>query len=200
MALDPTLPIRLGVDALRLGLRVAKVPLQVIEHLVGHGQPEGASAPPEAPARRERPRPEERAAPSRPAPQVTVERPEPKPEPIEEATRPASGVEAAAVLDLEPDEPVHVEDEPELVAEFAEPGAEDGAGAELRVEPPFAGYNRMRVADIQDRVGTAGMAELAVIQLYESTHRKRRSVLDAVERRSRQLANEANATPSSNGR
>jgi hypothetical protein len=47
----------------------------------------------------------------------------------------------------------------------------------------------MRVADIRDRVTVADTAELAVIQLYESNNRGRASVLDAVERRSKELAN-----------
>ena len=36
-------------------------------------------------------------------------------------------------------EPVHVSEEPELVREEAEPGAEDGAGAQLRVAEPWNG-------------------------------------------------------------
>jgi hypothetical protein len=89
----------------------------------------------------------------------------------------------------EPETPVHIDTEPELVAEFAESGAEEGAGAELHVDEPWEGYRRMRVAAIRDRVAVAGAEELAVVQLYEVTHRRRRSVLDAVERRSNQLAN-----------
>jgi hypothetical protein len=89
----------------------------------------------------------------------------------------------------EPEPPVHIDTEPDLVGEFAEPGAEEGAGAELHVDEPWQGYRRMRVAEIRDRVAVAGAEELAVTQLYEITHRRRRSVLDAVERRSKQLAN-----------
>ncbi|MGZ4296959.1 MAG: hypothetical protein ACXVE4_07330, partial [Solirubrobacteraceae bacterium] len=37
-------------------------------------------------------------------------------------------------------EPSHVSEEPELVAEFAEPGAEEGVGAQLRIVEPWAGY------------------------------------------------------------
>jgi hypothetical protein len=90
---------------------------------------------------------------------------------------------------LEPEPPTHLDTEPELVGEFAEQGAEEGAGAAVRVDEPWEGYQRMRVADIRDRIGVAGSEELAVIQLYEMTHRRRRTVLDAVERRSRELAN-----------
>jgi hypothetical protein len=47
----------------------------------------------------------------------------------------------------------------------------------------------MTAADIRDRVVIADAAELAVVQLYESAHRNRRTVLEAVERRSKELAN-----------
>jgi hypothetical protein len=83
-----------------------------------------------------------------------------------------------------PDEliPDHVDEEPVLVAEAAEEGAEDGAGAELHVEPPWDGYERMSAADIRDRLAAANATEAAAVELYESTHRSRRSVLDAAER------------------
>jgi hypothetical protein len=98
-------------------------------------------------------------------------------------------VEPEPEREPEPEAPAHIDTEPELVAEFAEPGAEDGAGAEVHVAEPWDGYKRMRVADIRERVAVAEAAELAIVQLYESSHRKRRSILDAVERRSRELAN-----------
>lgn len=78
--------------------------------------------------------------------------------------------------------PDHVDEEPVLVAEAAEEGAEDGAGAELTIEPPWDGYDRMAAADIRDRLGAATPAEAAAVQLYESTRKSRRSVLDAAER------------------
>jgi hypothetical protein len=69
-----------------------------------------------------------------------------------------------------------------LVAESAEEGAEDGAGAELHVDPPWDGYDRMTAADIRDRLGAASAIEAAAVELYESTHKSRRTVLDAAER------------------
>src|SRR5215211_5242430 len=47
-----------------------------------------------------------------------------------------------------PDElvPDHVDEEVVLVAETAEAGAEDGAGPELRVDPPWEGYDQMTAA------------------------------------------------------
>jgi hypothetical protein len=83
-----------------------------------------------------------------------------------------------------PDEliPDHVDEGLVLVAEVAEEGAEDGAGAELTVEPPWDGYDRMTAADIGDRLAAGTAAEAAAVELYESTHRNRRSVKDAAER------------------
>ena len=94
--------------------------------------------------------------------------------------------DAAVVTDAPPavpDEliPDHVDEEPVLVAEVAEEGAEDGAGAELHVEPPWEGYERMSAADIRDRLAAASITEAAAVELYESTHKSRRSVLDAAE-------------------
>jgi hypothetical protein len=105
-----------------------------------------------------------------------------------EADATASAVDAdAAVADAPPsipDEliPDHVDEEPVLVAEAAEEGAEDGAGAELTVEPPWDGYDRMTAADIRGRLSAATAAEAAAVELYESTHKSRRSVMDAAAR------------------
>jgi hypothetical protein len=69
-----------------------------------------------------------------------------------------------------------------LVAESAEEGAEDGAGAELTVEPPWEGYDRMTAADIRDRLAAATAAEAAAVELYESAGKNRRTVIDAAAR------------------
>lgn len=178
MAFDPLAPVRFGF---RIGIGVLRFELRVVEHLLGldrdqpdvvvaepeRFRPEPAPAPGAAPPRRAPSRP--KPAPAEPEPIAVVREPEPAPE-------------------LEPEAPVHIDTEPELVAEFAESGAEEGAGAEIHVAEPWDGYKRMRVADIRDRVTTAQLAELAIVQLYEASHRNRRSVLDAVERRSKQLA------------
>ena len=83
-----------------------------------------------------------------------------------------------------PDEliPDHVDEEPVLVAESAEEGAEDGAGPELHVDAPWDGYDQMTAADIRDRLSGASPTEAAAVELYESTHKSRRTVLDAAER------------------
>jgi hypothetical protein len=79
-------------------------------------------------------------------------------------------------------EPVHVSEEPVLVREEAEPGAEDGAGAQLTVTEPWNGYARMSARDVIARARQAGAAELAAVRLYESRHRSRQTVLAAVDR------------------
>jgi hypothetical protein len=68
------------------------------------------------------------------------------------------------------------------VQEFAEPGAEDGAGAEVRVDEPWDGYAHMTARDITARLGDATGAELAAVQLYESTHKQRETVISAAGR------------------
>jgi hypothetical protein len=79
-------------------------------------------------------------------------------------------------------EPSHVSEEPELVEESADPGAEDGAGAGITVKEPWTGYGQMNARDVIDRARLANVAELAAITLYEARHRARRTVLVAVER------------------
>jgi hypothetical protein len=79
-------------------------------------------------------------------------------------------------------EPVHVSEEPELVRESAEPGAEDGAGAALTVIEPWSGYQRMNAREIIARAKRSGRAELAAVRLYEARHRARQTVLAAVDR------------------
>jgi len=121
-------------------------------------------------------RPHEESPPARPAerPSEPEER-QPPPPPIEH--------EDEIDLDAPPEpEPVHVSEEPVLAAEVAEPGAEDGAGAEVRVDEPWPGYRELHADDILTRINSSDPAELAAIQLYESAHKKRQTVLSAVQR------------------
>jgi hypothetical protein len=83
-----------------------------------------------------------------------------------------------------PDElvPDHVDEEVVLVAEAAEQGAENGAGPELHIDEPWNGYDQMTAAQIRDRL-TAGDGVLAAaVELYEASHKGRRTVLEAAER------------------
>src|ERR687893_441801 len=49
------------------------------------------------------------------------------------------------------------------VAEAAEPGAEDGAGAEVAVGEPWSGYDERTAADIEDRLLTEGPEAAAAV-------------------------------------
>jgi len=79
-------------------------------------------------------------------------------------------------------EPAHVSEEPELVAEVAEQGAEEGAGAELRVDEPWPGYVRMTAAEIRRRLRAQGPEAAAAVRLYEAANKGRSSVLEAAAR------------------
>jgi hypothetical protein len=81
------------------------------------------------------------------------------------------------------DEPQHVSEEPELVAEVAEQGAEAGAGAEVHVDPPWDGYDEMTAADIRERLLVEDVSTAAAVTLYEASRKGRTSVLEAAARR-----------------
>jgi hypothetical protein len=108
----------------------------------------------------------------------------PPAEPVESAEPVAPPVVVEDAPPVVPDEliPDHVDEEPVLVAEVAEEGAEEGAGPELTVEAPWDGYDGMTAADIRDRLTVATAVEAAAVELYESTHRNRRTVMDAAAR------------------
>ena len=79
----------------------------------------------------------------------------------------------------EPPEPVHVSEEPVLVAEVAEDGAEDGAGPELRIDEPWDGYSAMTATEIRRRLRQADAATVAAVRLYEAANKGRSTVLQA---------------------
>lgn len=106
-------------------------------------------------------------APAPPAPRAA---PAPRPAPGSGAARPAP-------------EPAHVDRDAIVVAESADAGAADGPGAQIRVDEPWDGYDRLTAKDITAQLATADQAMLAVVRLYESTNRKRRTVLAEIDRR-----------------
>lgn len=101
-------------------------------------------------------------------------RPGPPPARAEPRAEPADAVAG--------EEPAHVSEEPVLTAEYAEPGAEDGAGAEVHVKEPWPGYRELNAEDVIALLTDADPAELAAVQLFESVNQKRQMVLSAVER------------------
>jgi hypothetical protein len=131
------------------------------------------------------PRAEPAAPPAAPAPPPSAAPAAPPATP--RAAAPATPLAAppAVPLDALTQAPAHVSEEPELVAESAEPGAEEGAGAGITVVEPWAGYGRLTAKDVIDRARTASVAELAAMRLYEARHRARQTVLAAVDRQLR---------------
>jgi len=177
------LPVRVGVRATRLWLRAAEETVSVAANLTGRvvglaasrsSGENGVSA--MAPATAAGPRRQERPAPQAPT-QPDLERED------RAAGRAAAATERAEPPPPPPEPaPAHVSEEPELVEEFAEPGAEEGAGAQIRIDEPWDGYAHMNAKQIVSRLDGSSPAQLAAVQLYESSHRGRQTILNAVKR------------------
>jgi hypothetical protein len=187
-------PVRLTLRAWEYGLSTAAEVARIGTELL---DPDRGAPPPDFARHRTPPqpgRPADGGAPDLEPEVVTPETDYLAPEPGESGPEPDVldvAAEAPAAADAPPavpDEliPDHVDEEPVLVAEAAEAGAEDGAGPELHIDPPWEGYDRMTAADIRDRLGAATPAEAAAVELYEAAGKSRRSVLDAAERALRQ--------------
>jgi hypothetical protein len=117
------------------------------------------------------------------APGPIVEEPPAPPETVARPTRPApTPVPTPAA---EPPEPAHVDEGATVVAEFAEGGAEDGAGAEVKLAEPWEGYDRLHADDLADHLTGANSETLAAVLLYERSTRDRSSVVDAAEQQLR---------------
>lgn len=121
--------------------------------------------PPAAPRQPVAAMPASSAAPTAPPPAAVRPRPVAVPEP-----EPAP-------------EPEHVDRDAVVVAESADAGAADGAGAAIRVDEPWPGYSKLNAKDVTAQLATADAAMLAVVRLYESANRGRRTVLEDVDRR-----------------
>jgi len=125
-----------------------------------------AQAPPPAPAPARAPTPEPDAA-AAPVPTPAAA--------AEPAAAPAAATHGAA------DD--HVSRDAVLVAESADSGAADGAGAQIRVGEPWQGYGKLTAKEVNDRLATASPESLAVARLYETAHRNRVTVLKEIDRR-----------------
>jgi hypothetical protein len=68
-----------------------------------------------------------------------------------------------------------------VVAEYAEPGAEEGAGAEVELAEPWDGYDHLHADELIDRLTAVSSETLAAVALYERSNRNRPSVVDAAE-------------------
>jgi hypothetical protein len=62
---------------------------------------------------------------------------------------------------------------------------EETAGASIHLAAPFAGYDALRAVDVIARLAGSDAATLGAIELYEQSHRRRRTVLDAIAREAR---------------
>ena len=187
-----TLPIRIGAGVTRLGLRVAgeaftlgwKATERLVEGVVP--RPGGPPVSPDVAEASDSVRVDVRVAP--PLSRVEEEPLEPAPAPSAPAEPLPPPPEADTVG---PPAPAHVSEEPQLVEEFADPGAEDGAGAAVHVEEPWDGYAQLTADQVVARMADASREELAAVALYEGAHRGRKSVLAAADRRLRQLTADA---------
>ena len=94
----------------------------------------------------------------------------PAPRPRRRAPAPAAAVE-------------HVDRDAVVVAESADAGAADGAGAQIRIGEPWQGYGSLTAKEVNDRLAAASPEALAVARLYESANRNRVTVLREIDRR-----------------
>jgi hypothetical protein len=153
---------------------------EVAEHLGvhnGHGEPDdvvSGEVVPEPEAVASPPPPPVTAAPARPPASATPPRPP--------SGAPAAPPAAAPAPAPELPEPPHVSTEPELVEAFSEPGAEDGAGAQVRVAEPWPGYRHLKARDIIARLPSATREEVATVELFELAGANRKSVVVAAQR------------------
>jgi hypothetical protein len=176
-----TLPLRVGVRATRLWLRVAEETVAVAANASGRLLDAVTS-------RDARVAPDARAAEAsgRDVPIATAED---VAVPAEWSVTPAAAEDVGTHRESrEPEaprewrEPAHVSEDAVLVDELAEPGAEEGAGPEVHVDEPWDGYESMKAKDVIARLAGSSSAELAAVALYERGHRGRHTVLAAVER------------------
>ena len=173
-----TQPLRIATRGVQITVNGAHAAVELVEGLVGliaarligrNGHHAGDGETADTAAWREA----AASAASEPAPPAPTPEETAPPAPTPEAPAPAPSLFASTG---------HIDDEAELVEETADPGAEDGAGAQLRIAEPWDGYRTMKAADIIDRLATASPEELAAVELYELAERNRKSVVAAAQR------------------
>ena len=156
--------------------------VHVTKEVAGHVRPQAPERETAAP-----PRPTT-TAPAATAPAAASSRPAAAAVPTPAPPAPAPAAPAEATDPAAPDQPEfappHIEEEvAEIVYSSSDAGAEDGAGPSIHVDEPWNGYRGMSAADVIDRMAVADTAMLAAIQLYETSHKGRPSILKAVEMR-----------------
>jgi hypothetical protein len=169
-----SLYLRVGIGAARLAFKATARVVDAAVGAAGFTRAPGRTAPPPAPTRDTGSETEE-------APYEGTAVEIPPDETVYDGTPPTPLVPAEERAKT-------VDDEPELVEESAEPGAEDGAGPEIEIEEPWEGYSGMKADEVIARIEDATAAELAILELYERAHRDRTSVLTAAERRHKAIS------------
>jgi hypothetical protein len=168
-----SLYLRVGAGAARLALRLTERMVMAAGSAIGITGSDGAGRD---------------GAATRPEPhlETTVVEPAQRAPVIDRA---AIDYEAEPATPLDPAQELvkTIDDEPELVEEWADPGAEDGAGAAIEVDEPWPGYAGMNANAVITRLREASAAELALVELYEPAHKGRKTVLAAAERRLREI-------------
>ena len=111
--------------------------------------------------------------------------------PAPPASSPVASVGAAGgpppeVSDLHDDEPTRgeVARRREALREAeaeAEAGGAGGPGAEIHVDEPWPGYDKLGAGVIVDRLIGADPATRAVVRLYEASHRNRQVIMRATD-------------------
>jgi hypothetical protein len=179
LLLPLTLPLAIARGAAAGALRAVA---DVIEDLA---TPEPASPFAEAPFSYEPRRPEP-VVPVEREPVVTARRPRVVPEP-EPESEPAPPPEPGPLpdpiedLDLPAPEPTRADAARVRDEQRKAETTPESPGAEVRVEEPWEGYRAMTAPDVLDRLRVADDATRAVVRLYESTHRRRKTILAATQ-------------------
>jgi hypothetical protein len=180
-------PLRIGVRGAQLWLRVAEQvagratvgALRVASVFSRDGQQADSSSAPERTRPRARPAADPRSR------GAQTEPPPPEPPSADEAVARIDRSPDAAAQPTSTSRPAHVSENPALVREEAEPGAEEGVGPRVTVHEPWEGYAQMSAKQVISRLADATPAELAAVSLYESGNRSRQTVLEAVQRQLR---------------
>ena len=188
-----SVPLRIGLSATRTTLTLsAKLAVYVAGEVVHVAQSQFGSSPTQT-STRPAPAPA-RPAPARPAAPTPSNGASAAPAPASPPA-PLNG-EVVSPIEAYPDTPLTreeadaktIDDTDEVVAEFAEAGAEDGAGAQIAFDEPWEGYDSANVEAVTAHLASADAAELAVVELYEQTHKARKTVLDAAAKRLKELS------------
>ncbi len=118
------------------------------------------------------------AQPARPAQRVEPEEP---PAPADEPLAPVEPIEPVEAVPPSPHATDLTGAQAARLREAAreEEATPDSPGPELHVDSPWEGYDAMNVADVLARLRGADEATLAMVRLYEETHRNRRGILRA---------------------